>query len=52
MEGRSVGHNFERDPARLGLIWFRGFREDLDVKVYDDRHKVMAKAHMAFGQAS
>jgi hypothetical protein len=25
-------------PARLGLIWFRGFRgEDLNVKVYDRR---------------
>ena len=40
MEGRSVGHNFERDPtkdipARFGLIWFKGFRgEDLNVKVY------------------
>jgi hypothetical protein len=36
MEGRAVGHNFERDPpipARFGLIWFRG--EDLNVKVYD-----------------
>jgi hypothetical protein len=34
-------------PARLCLIWFRGFRgEDLNVKVYDDRHKVMAKAIM------
>jgi hypothetical protein len=43
MEGRAVGHNFERDPprtipARLGLIWFSGFRgEDLNVKVYDVR---------------
>jgi hypothetical protein len=41
-------------PARLGLIWFRG--EDLKVKVYDVRRtdgcKVMAKAHMAFGQVS
>ena len=40
MEGRAVGHNFERNPpgtipARLGLIWFSGFREDLNVKVYD-----------------
>jgi len=24
-------------PARFGLIWFRGFREDLNVKVYDVR---------------
>ena len=36
MEGGAVGHFFERDPARLGLIWFSGFRgEDLNVKVYD-----------------
>jgi hypothetical protein len=40
MEGGAAGHNFERDPpresipARLGLIWFSGFRgEDLNVKV-------------------
>jgi hypothetical protein len=40
MEGGSVGHNFERDPARFGLIWFRGFRgEDLNVKVYDVRRR-------------
>ena len=44
-------------PARLGLIWFSGFRgEDLNVKVYDvrwtDGRQVMAKAHMAFGQVS
>ena len=39
MEGRAVGHNFEREPnhtgtipARFGLIWFSGFRgEDLNV---------------------
>ena len=41
MEGRAVGHTFERDPpipARFGLIWFRGFREeDLNVKAYDVR---------------
>jgi hypothetical protein len=36
MEGWSVGHNFERDPVRFGLIWCKGFRgEDLNVKVYD-----------------
>jgi hypothetical protein len=22
MEGGAVGHNFERDPPRFGLIWF------------------------------
>ena len=37
MEGRAIGHNFERTdpgtiPARFGLIWFSGFREDLNVK--------------------
>jgi hypothetical protein len=57
MEGGAVGHNFERDPPRLGLIWFSGFRgEDLNVKVYDVRQmdgcQVMAKAHRAFGQVS
>jgi hypothetical protein len=51
-------------PARYGLIRFRSFRgEDLNVKVYDvrrtdgrtptdDRHQVMAKAHLAFDQVS
>jgi hypothetical protein len=41
-------------PARFGLIWFRGFRgEYLNVKIYNyDGCKVMAKAHMAFGQVS
>jgi hypothetical protein len=41
-------------PARFGLIWFRSFRgEDLNVKIYNyDGRKVMAKAHMAFGQVS
>jgi hypothetical protein len=57
MEGGAVGHILKGAlpgtlPARLGLIWFRG--EDLKVKVYDVRRtdgcKVMAKAHMAFGQ--
>ena len=57
MEGGAVEHNFERDPPKLGLIWFSGFRgEDLNVKVYDvrrtDGRQVMAKAHMAFGQVS
>jgi hypothetical protein len=38
-------------PAKFGLIWFRGFREeDLNVKVYNVRQ--MAKAHLAFGQVS
>jgi hypothetical protein len=49
-------------PAKLGLIWFSGFRgEDLNVKVYDvprmdgptdDGRQVMAKAQLAFGQVS
>jgi hypothetical protein len=38
-------------PAMLGLIWFSGFREDLNVKVYDVR-QLIAKVHMAFGQVS
>jgi hypothetical protein len=38
-------------PAKFGLIWFSGFREeDLNVKVYNVRQ--MAKAHLAFGQVS
>jgi hypothetical protein len=40
MEIRAVGHKFERNPlkenpAMLALIWFSGFREDVNVKVYD-----------------
>jgi hypothetical protein len=26
MEGGAVRHNFERDPPRVGVIWFSGFR--------------------------
>ena len=38
MEDRAVRHNFERDPPRVGLIWFSVFRgEDLNVKAYDVR---------------
>ena len=43
MEGGAVEHNLKGThpgsiPARLGLIWFLGFRgEDLNVKVYDVR---------------
>jgi hypothetical protein len=34
--GFSVNFFFQPIPARLGLIWFSGFRgEDLNVKVYD-----------------
>jgi hypothetical protein len=44
MEGRVVRHNF-------GLIWFNNFRGDLNEKVYNEC-QVMAKAHMAFGEAS
>jgi hypothetical protein len=37
MEGGAVGHNFERDPPRFGLIWFSGFRgEDLNVIFYQN----------------
>jgi hypothetical protein len=37
MEGGAVGHNFERDPPRFGLIWFSGFRgEDLNVVFYQN----------------
>jgi hypothetical protein len=37
MEGGAVGHNFERDPPRFGLIWFSGFRkDDLNVIFYQN----------------
>jgi hypothetical protein len=42
MEGGAVGHNFEMDyptiiPAKFGLIWFSGFREeDLNVIFYQN----------------
>jgi hypothetical protein len=37
MEHRAVKHNFERDPPRLGLNWFSGFRgEDLNVIFYQN----------------
>jgi hypothetical protein len=37
MDGEAVGHNFERDPPRLGLIWFSCFRgEYLNVIFYQN----------------
>jgi hypothetical protein len=37
MEGEAVRHNFERNPARFGVIWFCGFRgEDLNVIIYQN----------------
>ena len=42
MEDGAVRHNFERDPpgtipARFGLIWFNGFREEnLNVIFYQN----------------
>ena len=37
MEGRAVGHNFERDPpCQICLIWFSSFREDLNVIFYQN----------------
>ena len=42
MEGGAVGHNFEMGyprtiPAKFGLIWFSGFREeDLNVIFYQN----------------
>ena len=42
MESGTVGHNFEMDyprtiPAKSGLIWFSGFREeDLNVIFYQN----------------
>jgi hypothetical protein len=40
-------------PTKLQFIWLRVFREDKNVKskrMTDDRHQVMAKAHIAFGK--
>jgi hypothetical protein len=37
VEGGAVGHNFERDPSRFGLIWFSSFKgEDLNVIFYQN----------------
>ena len=41
MEGGAVGHNLKgihpgTIPARFGLIWFSGFREDLNVIFYQN----------------
>jgi hypothetical protein len=37
-------------PARLGLIWFRGFRgEDLNVKVYDIRRRTPSDGKSSHG---
>ena len=43
------GTHLRTIPARFGLIWFRGFREDLNVKAYNVQ---WTKAHMVFGQVS
>ena len=54
MEGGAVGHNFERDLPRFGLIWFSGFRgEDLNVIVYQNRpnlHNRYKSAERKFSQ--
>ena len=35
--GRAIGHNFERDRPKFGLIWFSGFRGgDLNVNFYQN----------------
>ena len=36
MEGRAVRHNIEREPPKFALIWFNGFREDLNVIFYQN----------------
>ena len=41
MEGRAVGHILKGDhpriiPAKFALIWFSGFREDLNVIFYQN----------------
>ena len=51
MKGRAVGHNFERDPARFGLIWFSGFRgEDLNVIFYQNMHNRYKSAERKISQ--
>jgi hypothetical protein len=61
MKGGSVGHNFERDPPKDHpcQVWFnlvQGFQRRRfkceSLRRTTDGRKVMAKAHMAFGQAS
>ena len=36
MEGGAVGHNIKRGPPKFALIWFSGFREDLNVIFYQN----------------
>ena len=59
MEGRAVGHNFERDPpkdtipARFGLIWFSGFRgKDLNVIFYQNMSNLHNRYKLAERQMS
>jgi hypothetical protein len=62
MEGRSVGHNFERDPPKDHpcQVWFnlvqgfqrRRFKCESLRRTMDDERQVMAKAHLDFGQMS
>ena len=66
MKSGAVEHNFEREPptnlpSQFCFNLVKRFRvEDLNEKIYDVRtdgqmdneHQMMAKAQMAFGQAS
>ena len=51
----SVGHNLKgihprTIPARFGVIWFRGFREeDLNLKVYDMRRRTPSDGKNSHG---
>jgi hypothetical protein len=51
MEGRAVGHNFERDPLRDHpcQVWFSGFRgEDLNVIFYQNMPNLHNRFFMNF----
>jgi hypothetical protein len=37
-------------PTKFQFIWIMGFRGEDCEKLTDDRHQVMAKAHIAFAR--
>ena len=47
MEGGAVGHNIKRGPPKFALIWFSGFREDLNVIFYQN----MPNLHIRYKSA-
>ena len=55
-EGGAVGHNFERThpgtiPARFGLIWFSGFREE-DLNVIFNQYKSAERKILNYTKAA